>query len=62
MRFHIVFAAFGLIAFTHESAADPGGKENANSVSGTASSVRSDWWNCHESDQNPPFAVCIEAQ
>ncbi len=62
MRFHIVFAAFGLIAFAHESAAHPAGKGNASSVSSTAPSVISDWWNCHESDQNPAFAVCIEAQ
>ena len=62
MRFHAVFALFGLIVFTHESAADPAGKGNASSVSGTASSVSSDWWNYYESDENPAFAVCIEAQ
>ena len=42
MRFHAVFALFGLIVFTHESAAYPAGKGNANSVSATASSVSSD--------------------
>ena len=57
MRFHAVFALFGLIVFTHESAADPGGKGNANSVSGTAPSVSSDWWNYYRSDRNPAYSV-----
>ncbi len=62
MRLPIVFALFGLFVFTHESAADPAGKGNASSVSSTASSVGSDWWNYFESDENPAYAVCIEAQ
>ena len=43
MKTLIVFAAFGLIAFTHELAADPVGQGNANYVTGTASSVSSNW-------------------
>ncbi len=57
MRFHAVFALFGLIVFAHESAADPAGKGNASSVSSTASSVRLDLWNYYESDQNPAYSV-----
>lgn len=57
MRFHAVFALFGLIVFAHESAADPAGKGNANSVSATASSVSSDLWNYYESNQNPAYSV-----
>ena len=57
MRFHAVFALFGLIVFTHESAADPTGKGNANSVSATAPSVSSDLWSYYESDQNPAYSV-----
>ncbi len=57
MKTLIVFAAFGLIAFAHESAADPAGKGNASSVSSTASSVRLDLWNYYESDQNPAYSI-----
>ena len=57
MRLPFVVALIGLIAFTQESVAGSVGQGDTNYVTGTASSVSSNWRNYYESDRIPANSV-----